>query len=199
MSWTTSGCWTAGNLGGTVDNNQDSNRINGISVGSPGTTADAVDYLFAEIEPSDLFGTVWRDFNHDGEINFGEAGIQSVAVALSGSDDRGNPVSAAAQTDGNGAYAFIDLRPGTYAIEETQPAGFDDGKESLGTQVSEMQAYCERRAYEPLEPYVDVQSGADLRKQRPHFQRMLGDVRAGLVDVVVVWRHDRAFRDLRQS
>ncbi len=66
---------TAGNLFGTVDNSQNSNEITGISVGAPGTTADAVDYLFAEIEPSDLFGTVWRDFNHDGEINFGEAGL----------------------------------------------------------------------------------------------------------------------------
>ena len=33
---------------------------------------------------------------------------------------------------GDGGFAFIELRPGTYAIEETQPAGFDDGLESLG-------------------------------------------------------------------
>ena len=47
---------TAGNLGGTVDNTQDSNQIAGISVGDPGTTADAVDYLFAEFARRRLTG-----------------------------------------------------------------------------------------------------------------------------------------------
>src|SRR5262249_7670196 len=40
---------TAGNLGGMVDNSQDSYQIAGIVVGAPGSTVDAVDYLFARI------------------------------------------------------------------------------------------------------------------------------------------------------
>ncbi|MFC1597391.1 tandem-95 repeat protein [Planctomycetota bacterium] len=123
------GIETAGNLRGTVDNSRDSSEI-GISVGDPGTTADATDYLFAEIEPSYLFGTVWRDFNNDGEIDFGETGIEGAVVSLTGTDDRGNTVSQSDLTAEDGIYAFINLRPGTYTLEETQAAGFDDGLES---------------------------------------------------------------------
>jgi len=97
-----------------------------------GTAAAAADYLFAEIGTSDIFGTVWRDFNNDGEINFGEVGIDGVTVTLSGTDDRGNSVNDSDVTATDGSYAFIDLRPGTYMLEETQPATFDDGLESLG-------------------------------------------------------------------
>ena len=87
-------------------------------------------------------------------------------------------------------------RAALYArVSTEEQAG--EGKESLGAQIGDMRTYCDRRAYHPLEPYVDVQSGADLQKQRPAFQRMLGDITSGRVDVVVVWRPDRAFRDLK--
>src|SRR5262249_17803436 len=63
---------TAGNLGGVVDNTRDSDQITGISVGAPGTTVDALDYLFARIRPSRALGLAWQDFNDDGEVDFGE-------------------------------------------------------------------------------------------------------------------------------
>ncbi|MFO7907532.1 MAG: Ig-like domain-containing protein, partial [Pirellulaceae bacterium] len=124
---------TAGSLGGDVVNKADSNVIANISVDGAGEHADAVDYLFAKVEPSDLFGRVWRDFNNDGEINFGESDIEDVEITLSGTDDRGNTVNMTAATEGNTGFAFTNLRPGDYTIEETQPTGFDDGLESLGT------------------------------------------------------------------
>jgi len=126
------GIETPGVNGGTVDNSQDSNEITGIDVSGTGTAASAADYLFAEIGGSDIFGRVWRDLNNDGEINFGEVGITGVMLTLSGTDDRGNSVSDTAITGGDGSYALVDRRPGTYMIQETQPAGFDDGQESLG-------------------------------------------------------------------
>ena len=126
------GIETPGINGGTVDNSQDSNEITGIDVSGTGTAASAADYLFAEIGGSDIFGRVWRDLNNDGEINFGEVGITGVMLTLSGTDDRGNSVSDTAITGGDGSYALVDRRPGTYMIQETQPAGFDDGQESLG-------------------------------------------------------------------
>ena len=127
------GSETAGVNGGTVDNSQDSNEITGIAIGGSGAaTAEAIDYLFAEVGGGDIYGRVWRDFNDDGQINFGEGGINGVTATLSGIDDRGEPVNKTELTAGDGGYAFVDLRPGTYAIEETQPAGFDDGQESLG-------------------------------------------------------------------
>lgn len=124
---------TSGNLGGTVDNTQDSNQISGISVSG---TTDAVDYLFAEIRPSQALGLVWNDFNDDGEVNFGERAIAGGTVSLSGLDDRGNTVNRNAATDIHGAYFFPDLRPSDaagYAIREQQPAGYVDGLDVLGT------------------------------------------------------------------
>jgi hypothetical protein len=126
---------TAGNLGGAVDNSQDSNEIAGITAGAPGTTADAVDYLFAEIGRSQALGLVWQDFNDDGEVNIDEEAIQGVAVELTGVNDRGQAVNRSAVTDANGLYLFADLRPSSgagYALRELQPAGFVDGRDSLG-------------------------------------------------------------------
>ena len=127
---------TAGNLGGTVDNAQDHSAIGGINIGQPGTTADAVDYLFARILPSQGLGLVWSDFNNDGEVNFGEKAIPGVTIELTGLDDRGNAVSRSTTTDANGVYAFLDLRPSGaagYTIRELQPAGFGDGRDIPGT------------------------------------------------------------------
>src|SRR5262249_14275488 len=36
-------------------------------------------------------------------------------------------------TDADGAYVFLNLRPGCYTITETQPAGYTQGTNSLGT------------------------------------------------------------------
>jgi len=80
-----------------------------------------------------LSGAVYEDFNGDGELNFGETAIQGVTVALAGVDDLGAAVSRTAVTDEDGVYFFDHLRPGTYAITETQPAGYEDGPEGLGS------------------------------------------------------------------
>ena len=60
----------------------------------------------------------------------GEAGIGDVRVELLAADGR---VLAETQTAADGAYDFPALAPGWYAIRETQPAGFDDGAETIGT------------------------------------------------------------------
>jgi len=122
---------TAGTLGGTVDNSQDSNTISGIVIGTDGV--DATGYNFANIRPSDLLGLIWQDFNNDGEVNFGEKAIGAATVTLTGTDDRGNAVSLPAQTDADGIYMFVDLRPGDYTLSETQPVAFDDGLDVVGT------------------------------------------------------------------
>lgn len=124
---------TAGVNGGAVDNSQDRNEITGIEIGgSVSPNEQSVDYLFAEIGGSDLYGTTWIDFNNDGEIDFGETGVFGASVTLSGTDDRGNPVDKTMLTMADGSYAFIELRPGTYTIQQTQPITLDDGQESLG-------------------------------------------------------------------
>jgi hypothetical protein len=122
---------TAGTLGGTVDNSQDCNTISGIVVGNDGATATG--YNFADILPSDLLGLVWEDSNNDGQVNFGEKAIDLVAIALTGTDDRGNAVSLASQTDVDGVYLFFDLRPGDYTVTGSQPASYNDGLDIVGT------------------------------------------------------------------
>ena len=76
---------TAGNLGGTINNTQDCNVISNIVIGNDGV--DATGYNVANIQPSDLQGLVWQDFNNDGEVNFGEKAIENVVLVISGTDD----------------------------------------------------------------------------------------------------------------
>ena len=123
------GIETVGSLGGSADNSSDSNVI---AVSLTDTTDDGTGYEFAEVEPSDLFGVVWDDTNDDGLIDMGELGIGNVEITLTGLDDRGNSVTSIVLTQPDGAYALANLRPGTYSITETQPAGFTDGTEVLG-------------------------------------------------------------------
>jgi len=120
---------SAGSLGGavTIDGDQISQIV--VASGDEGTG-----YNFGELEPSSLTGAVYVDFNDDGQLDFNESIIVGVTVTLTGVDDLGNGVSAVVQTDADGDYVFNDLRPGTYTVTETQPAGFEDGQDSVGTE-----------------------------------------------------------------
>ncbi|MCX7702146.1 MAG: MSCRAMM family adhesin SdrC, partial [Gemmataceae bacterium] len=121
---------TAGNLGGSVDNSQDSDTIAGIVLNK----ADVgTGYDFAELRPSRIQGLVWEDANDNGEVDFGERAIPGVEITLMGIDDRGQSLYLQLLTDQNGIYEFTGLRPGNYSILESQPAEFPDGRDSLGT------------------------------------------------------------------
>jgi hypothetical protein len=77
---------------------------------------------------------VWVDFNNDGAVDFGEQGVDGVAVTLSGTDDLGNHVSLSASTANGGVYSFDHVRPGSYSIAESStPPGYVQGRTSLGT------------------------------------------------------------------
>ena len=134
--WLLDGKEMAGSIGGQVDNSRDSNEITAIMVGEPGTTADGNGYTFAEIRPSDISGLVWEDFNNDGEVNFGEKAIPGVAADAYRPRRSRQPGEHTATTDADGVYMFYPLRPSDaagYTITETQPAGYVDGKDVLGT------------------------------------------------------------------
>jgi len=95
---------------------------------------NGTDNNFGELLPAKLSGFVWLDANDNGELDLNEMAIANVKLTLTGTDDRGNSVNATAVTEVNGYYDFANLRPGTYTITETQPAGYADGKDSIGTQ-----------------------------------------------------------------
>ena len=50
-----------------------------------------------------------------------------------GTDDLGNSVTLTTTTAADGTYSFSNLRPGTYQVNEIQPAVFLDGKDTAGT------------------------------------------------------------------
>jgi hypothetical protein len=75
---------------------------------------------------------VFEDFNEDGQVDFGERGITGVSITLAGTDDLGHSVSRSQLTDSDGAYVFLNLRPGRYTLTETQPA-YLQGIDSVGS------------------------------------------------------------------
>jgi hypothetical protein len=117
------GTFTAGGHALTATYSGDGNFV------SSGGTAS-----LTALVPASLSGTVFADFNDDGQIDFGEAGINGVSVRLTGTDDLGHSVDRSLQTDGDGAYVFLKLRPGNYDVTKTtQPSGYTPGIDSVGT------------------------------------------------------------------
>ncbi len=116
-----------GTQGGTPGNDVFSNIV--LTSGIDGTMNN-----FGELLPASLSGFVYSDSNDNGIKDAGEPPIAGVTINLAGTDDLGNSVSQSASTDASGAYSFTSLRPGTYTLTETQPAGYLDGKDSIGTQ-----------------------------------------------------------------
>jgi protocatechuate 3,4-dioxygenase beta subunit len=118
---------TIGTQGGVVSNDQFSNIQ--LASGQSG-----VNNNFGELAQSILRGTVYFDANSNGVMDAGEPGLPGVTITLTGVNDLGQSVNVSQITDANGAYAFGLLRPGTYAITETHPAGLVDGQDSIGSQ-----------------------------------------------------------------
>ncbi len=117
---------TLGTAGGTLGNDVISNVVLGENQTASG-------YTFGEILASSVSGHVYSDLNNNGVVDPGETGISGVTISLTGTDDLGQAVALNVQTDPNGDYTFINLRPGTYRINEAQPNGYLDGKNSVGT------------------------------------------------------------------
>jgi uncharacterized repeat protein (TIGR01451 family) len=84
---------------------------------------------------STLAGVVYIDSNGNGQFDSGDTGLSGVPVSLIPIDASGSVQGAAItqQTDANGAYLFEDLPAGRYRVVETQPAGFNQGSETIGT------------------------------------------------------------------
>ncbi|WP_166869904.1 SdrD B-like domain-containing protein [Massilia mucilaginosa] len=125
---------TAGSLGGTI--NAPKNTIGNINL-APG--AAGVNYLFGErgttTAAGSIAGTVYVDANKDGKRDSGEQLLSGVTLTLKGIDGNGVPFTRTTQTDSKGNYLFALLPPGTYHLEETQPAKLSDFDAATGTKI----------------------------------------------------------------
>ena len=91
---------------------------------------NSVDNDFADTKPASVSGYVYVDADNDGNKDSGEAGIANVDLNLL--DANGKTV-ATTTTDSSGYYYFGGLTPGaTYTVAEAQPAGYYDGKDTVG-------------------------------------------------------------------
>ncbi len=120
-----------GTSGGVTVNNPLSDVISSVVIQNADTHANGYD--FGELQPAMLSGVVFQDFNLDGIENGPDSGLSGVTVTLNGTDDLGNSVTLTQPTTATGTFSFGGLRPGTYAITETQPAGYDEGIDTVGT------------------------------------------------------------------
>lgn len=105
-----------------------SNRISAIEIGADLT--DLVDYNFCE-HLGAISGYVYHDRDDDGirEPNQSEEAIAGVELILL--DSQGNAVGTTT-TDVDGYYQFTSLGPDVYAVIESQPSGWLDGKDTPG-------------------------------------------------------------------
>ncbi|HEX3150263.1 MAG TPA: SdrD B-like domain-containing protein, partial [Gemmataceae bacterium] len=83
--------------------------------------------------PASLSGSVFVDANNNGQRDCCEVGVPGVTVSLKGKTDCGQDVCKTVVTDCHGNYTFSGLPGGWYAVNETQPCGLKDGKDTVGT------------------------------------------------------------------
>src|SRR5829696_4696066 len=124
-----SGKVSAGNSGGTVATA--TNAVSGIVLGAS-TAATGIN--FAEVPLVSTGGAVFEDTNGNGVKDAGEPGVPNVTITLSGNSVVGGTITPkTATTVADGTYTFTGLTSGTYMIVETQPAGYSDGGDQMGT------------------------------------------------------------------
>jgi site-specific DNA recombinase len=70
----------------------------------------------------------------------------------------------------------------------------DDNRLGVTRQVEDCRALAAQKGWPIGAEYVDDDKSAWSGKLRPEYQRMLGDMRAGAIDAVLVWHPDRLHR-----
>ena len=109
------------------------------------------------------------------EASIGDAaGLVGVAAAAGHPDghvydDLGHAVVQTARTAPDGTYRFADLRPGTYTITETQPAGYKTGKDILGSLEAKVREDPGRELVH-ADDHGDVAPRGLLLRQREHLR-----------------------------
>ena len=122
----------AGSTGGTASAVGTSpSAVTGIAL--PVATASTANN-FSETLPVSISGTVYLDGNNSGTIEPGEAGVGGQLIRITGTDDRGQPVSVEVTTQPDGSWVASNLRPGTYTVTQpNQPPNTASGITTAGS------------------------------------------------------------------
>ncbi len=95
--------------------------------------ASAPNNDFGLVEIASLSGFVYYDQDNLGYKAANDPPIPGTVVTLTGTTDLGVSVQTATQTAADGSYDFGNLRPGVYQITETQPQGYSQGTNTVGS------------------------------------------------------------------
>ncbi len=82
------------------------------SRGRPNRILPSLELLEDRSLPSTLGGFVFNDANNNGVMDSGEAGIATVTVKLTGTDDLNHSVNLTQTTAADGSYSFVGLAAG---------------------------------------------------------------------------------------
>jgi DNA invertase Pin-like site-specific DNA recombinase len=83
------------------------------------------------------------------------------------------------------------VRAGCYCRISSDP---QDKRQGTQRQREDTAIMCEVNRWTPVDYYVDDDKSASNGKDRPAWDRLLADMKAGLIDAVVVWNQDRGWR-----
>lgn len=83
------------------------------------------------------------------------------------------------------------VRAGCYCRISSDPT---DKREGVERQRADTSALCEVKGWTPAGYYVDNDRSATNGKDRPEWDRLLADVKAGRIDAIAAWDQDRGWR-----
>jgi DNA invertase Pin-like site-specific DNA recombinase len=86
------------------------------------------------------------------------------------------------------------LRAGCYLRISNDP---DDKREGVDRQREDTATLCEVKGWTVAGCYVDNDRSASSGKERPEWDRLLADVKAGRIDAIAAWDQDRGWRMMR--
>jgi DNA invertase Pin-like site-specific DNA recombinase len=83
------------------------------------------------------------------------------------------------------------VRAGCYCRISSDPK---DKRHGVDRQRQDTAALCEIKGWEVAAVYVDNDKSASSGKERPQWDRLLADVKAGTIDAIAAWDQDRGWR-----